>query len=159
MSLYDLSYIDTTGATISMADYAGKVLLIVNTATGCGLTPQFTALEKLYQTYKDQWLVVIGFPCNQFAGQEPVSDTEMVETCQLRYGVTFALSAKIHVNGKDTHPIFKHLKDSIPNGILGKTIKRNFTKFLIGRDGTPLHRYAPTTSPEEIEKDIIQEIR
>lgn len=154
MSLYSLSYTDTSWKIISLEDYKDQVILIVNTATECGLTPQFIYLEKLYQTYKDQWLVIIGFPCNQFASQEPVSDSEMKETCQIRYGVTFPLSAKIHVNGSDTHPIFKYLKDNTPNGILGKTIKRNFTKFLIDRKGNPVHRYAPTTSPEEIENDI-----
>lgn len=154
MSLYSLSYTDTSWKIISLVDYKDKVLLIVNTATWCGLTPQFIGLEKLYQSYKDQWLVIIGFPCNQFASQEPVSDTDMTQTCQIRYGVTFPLSSKIHVNGSDTHPIFKYLKDNTPNGILGKSIKRNFTKFLIDRNGTPLHRYAPTTLPEDIEDDI-----
>lgn len=154
MSLYSLSYTDTSWTTISLEDYKDKVILIVNTASECGLTPQFISLEKLYQSYKDQWLVIIGFPCNQFASQEPVSDSEMMQTCQLRYGVTFPLSAKIHVNGSDTHPIFTYLKDSIPNGILGESIKRNFTKFLINRQGNPIHRYAPTTLPEEIEDDI-----
>lgn len=154
MSLYSLSYTDTSWKIISLEDYKNKVILIVNTATECWLTGQFEWLEKLYQSYKDQGLVIIGFPCNQFASQEPVSDSEMTQTCQIRYGVTFSLSAKIHVNGSDTHPIFKYLKDNTPNGILGKTIKRNFTKFLIDRDGNPLHRYAPTTSPEDIEDDI-----
>lgn len=154
MPLYSLSYSDTQGQTISLKDYKNKVILIVNTATECGLTPQFIGLEKLYQSYKDQWLVIIGFPCNQFASQEPVSDTEMMQTCQIRYGVSFPLSQKIHVNGPDTHPIFKYLKDSIPNWILGKIIKRNFTKFLIDRKGKPIRRYSPTTNPEEIEDDI-----
>lgn len=154
MLLYSLSYTDTQGQTISLENYKDKVILIVNTATECGLTPQFIGLEKLYQSYKDQWLVIIWFPCNQFASQEPVSDTEMMKTCQIRYGVSFPLSQKIHVNGPDTHPIFKYLKDSIPNWILGKIIKRNFTKFLIDRKGNPIRRYAPTTNPEEIEDDI-----
>lgn len=154
MSLYSLSYTDTSWTTISLEDHKDKVILIVNTATECGLTSQFVWLEHLYQSYKDQWLVIIWFPCNQFASQEPISDAEMGKTCQIRYGVTFPLSAKIHVNGSDTHPIFKYLKDSIPNGILGKTIKRNFTKFLIDRKWNPVHRYAPTTPPEDIEDDI-----
>ena len=154
MSLSSLSYTDTSWTIISLADYTDKVLLIVNTATECGLTPQFVWLEKLYQSYKDQGLVVIGFPCNQFAWQEPVSDSEMTQTCQIRYGVTFPLSVKIHVNGSDTHPIFKYLKEHTPNGILGESIKRNFTKFLIDRQGNPVHRYAPTTLPEDIEDDI-----
>ena len=154
MSLTSLSYIDTSWTSISLEDYKDKVLLIVNTATACGLTPQFIELERLYQSYKDQWLVIIGFPCNQFAGQEPLSDTEMAETCQVRYGVSFPLSQKIHVNGKQTHDIFKYLKDITPNWILGKTIKRNFTKFLIDRQGNPVRRYAPTTLPKDIEHDI-----
>jgi len=154
LSFYSLSYTDTSWTTISLESYKDKVILIVNTATECGLTPQFVGLEHLYQSYKDQWLVIIGFPCNQFAGQEPVSDTEMIQTCQSRYGVTFPLSVKIHVNGDETHPIFTYLKDNTPNGILGKTIKRNFTKFLIDRDWNPLHRYAPTTPPEDIEDGI-----
>ena len=98
--------------------------------------------------------MIIGFPCNQFASQEPVADTDMTQTCQIRYGVTFPLSQKIHVNGADTHPIFKYLKDNTPKGILGKSIKRNFTKFLIDRHGNPVHRYAPTTIPEDIKDDI-----
>ena len=154
MSLSSLSYTDTSWKVISLEDYKDKVILIVNTATACGLTPQFMELERLYQSYKDQWLVIIGFPCNQFAGQEPLSDTEMVDTCQSRYGVTFLLSQKINVNGAHTHPIFTYLKDTVPNWVLGKTIKRNFTKFLIDRQWNPIHRYAPTTSPEDIEDDI-----
>lgn len=154
MSLYSLSYTDTSWEIISLENFKDKVLLIVNTATWCGLTPQFIGLEKLYQSYKDQGLVIIGFPCNQFASQEPVADSDMTQTCQIRYGVTFPLSSKIHVNGSDTHPIFKYLKDNTPNGILGKSIKRNFTKFLIDRHGNPVQRYAPTTLPEEIEDDI-----
>ena len=154
MNLYSLSYTDTSWKIISLEDYKDKVLLIVNTATWCGLTPQFVGLEKLYQSYKNQWLVIIGFPCNQFASQEPVADSDMTQTCQIRYGVTFPLSQKIHVNGSDTHTIFKYLKDNTPNWILGKSIKRNFTKFLIDRHGNPVHRYAPTTLPEDIEDDI-----
>lgn len=155
MSLTSLSYTDTSWKIISLTDYRDYVILIVNTATWCGLTPQFVDLEALYQKYKSQKFVVIWFPCNQFAGQEPVSDDDMTSTCKLNYGVTFPLSQKILVNGKDTHPIFKYLKDTVPNGILGKTIKRNFTKFLIDRQGNPVQRYAPTTLPTDIESDII----
>ncbi len=155
MSFYDLSYTNTTGTKINLSNYRDYVIVIVNTATWCGLTPQFVDLEALYQKYKSQKFVIIGFPCNQFAGQEPVSDDDMTSTCKLNYGVTFPLSSKISVNGKDTHPIFKYLKDTVPNGILGKTIKRNFTKFLIDRQGHPVQRYAPTTLPTDIESDII----
>ena len=118
MSLYSLSYTSPSWEQIPLESYRGKVLLIVNTATECGLAGQFEELETLYQSYKDAWLVVIGFPSNQFLNQEPVSDSQMSATCKIRYGVTFPLSAKIHVNGSDTHPIFKWLKDSVPNGIL-----------------------------------------
>lgn len=154
MSLYSLSYTDTAGTEISLSDYKDYIILIVNTATWCGLAPQFVELEKLYQEYKDQKIVVIGFPCNQFA-QETVSDDDMTSTCKLHYGVTFPLSEKIMVNGNHTHPIFTYLKDTVPNGILGKTIKRNFTKFLVNRQGNPVRRYAPTTSPSDIESDIL----
>ena len=155
MPLTSLTYTDTSWKTISLADYRDYTILIVNTATWCGLTPQFVDLEALYQKYKDQKFVIIGFPCNQFAGQEPISDSKMTSICLTNYGVTFPLSAKIHVNGPDTHPIFKYLKDTVPNGLLGKTIKRNFTKFLIDRSGNPVQRYAPTTLPTDIESDIV----
>ena len=154
MSLYNLSYTDTNGTEILLSDYKDYVILMVNTATWCGLAPQFIELEKLYQKYMDQKFVVIGFPCNQFA-QETISDEDMTSTCKLNYGVTFPLSEKMIVNGKNTHPVFKYLKDTVPNGILGKTIKRNFTKFIIDRQGNPVRRYAPTTSPTDIESDIL----
>jgi len=155
MSIYDLSYTDTAWKSISLADYKDHVILVVNTATWCGLAPQFDALEALYQKYKSQKFVILGFPCNQFARQEPVSDADMTQTCSLNYGVTFPLSQKIAVNGSKTHPLFKYLKDSIPNGILGTIIKRNFTKFLIDRNGNPVQRYAPITTPTQIQTDII----
>lgn len=154
-SVYDLSYTDTQWNTVSMADYRSYVILIVNTATGCGLTPQFVWLESLYQRYRDQKFVVIGFPCNQFAGQEQVTDDAMVQTCALNYGVRFPLSQKIDVNGKHTHPIYQYLKTSIDNGIRWTSIKRNFSKFLIDRHGKTIQRYAPTTTPDAIAGDII----
>ncbi len=154
-SVYDLSYTDTQWNTVSMADYRWYVILIVNTATGCGFAPQFVWLESLYQRYHDQKFVVIGFPCNQFAGQEPVTDDAMVQTCAVNYGVSFPLSEKIDVNGKHTHPLFQYLKKSIDNGIRWTSIKRNFSKFLIDRDGKTIQRYAPTTTPETIVQDII----
>ena len=154
MSLYDLSFNDTAGNIVSMQQFQGKVLLLVNTATKCGLAPQFVDLENLHQTYKDKGLTVIGFPCNQFAGQEPESNETIVNVCQINYGVTFLLSEKIDVNGKNTHPVFAYLKDNANQGILGDDIKWNFTKFLVSADGLTINRYAPTTSPIDIKKDI-----
>ncbi len=154
MSFYDLSYTDTAGAEVSLSDYRDYVILIVNTATWCGLAPQFLELESLYEKYKSQKFVIIWFPSNQFANQEPVTDSDMMSVCHLNYGVSFPLSSKISVNGTKTHPIFKYLKDAVPNGILGKMIKRNFTKFLIDREGKVISRYAPTTTPKQLEKDI-----
>lgn len=154
MSFYDLSFNDTTGNTVSMQQFQGKVLLLVNTATKCGLAPQFVDLEKLHQEYKDKGLVVIGFPCNQFAGQEPESNETVVNVCQVNYGVTFLLSEKIEVNGENTHPVFSYLKEHAHSGLLGEAIKWNFTKFLVSADGLTIKRYAPTTSPMDIKEDI-----
>ena len=127
---------------------------MVNTASKCGLTPQFKGLEALYETYKDKGLMVLGFPCNQFANQDPASDDEISQFCELNYGVTFPMFAKIDVNGDGAHPLFKHLKTAAP-GLLGsEAIKWNFTKFLVDRNGKVVERYAPTTEPEKIAKDI-----
>lgn len=153
MDFYNLTAETPQGKDIPMADFKGKAVLIVNTATQCGLAPQFDGLEKLHQTYKDKGLVVLGFPCNQFAGQEPVTNEEMQETCKINHGVTFPLTKKVDVNGENTHPVFKYLKDEL-GGFLGKKIKWNFTKFLISPDGKPYKRYAPTTKPDKIETDI-----
>lgn len=153
MDFYTQEIKSPTGETISMQDFKGKVVLVVNTATQCGLTPQFDGLEKLHQTYKDQGLVIIGTPCNQFGGQEPLQNVEMTEVCRINHGVTFQLTEKIKVNGADTHPLFEYLKDEL-GSLLGKKIKWNFTKFLIDKDGKPYKRYAPTTVPSAIEKDI-----
>ena len=151
--IYKMSYSTSSGEEMSMADLNGKAILIVNTATQCGLAPQFEGLEELHQTYKDEGLAVIGFPCNQFMGQEPLSDDEMVEACQINHGVTFPLTEKVTVNGSGTHPIFKYLKKQL-GGTLTSAIKWNFTKFLIDKEGNPIKRYAPTTVPKDIEKDI-----
>ncbi|MBN1603311.1 MAG: glutathione peroxidase [Chitinispirillaceae bacterium] len=147
---YALEVRSPSGDTIRMSEFKGKTILIVNTATKCGLASHFEGLEKLHQTYKDSGLVVIGFPCNQFLNQEPVTNQNMVESCKINFGVTFTLTEKIAVNGKNTHPVFVFLKKSLP----GKDIKWNFTKFLIENDGIPYKRYAPKTKPEEIEHDI-----
>lgn len=147
---YALEVRSPAGDIIKMADFRGKTVLIVNTATKCGLAPQFEGLEQLHQTYKDSGLVVIGFPCNQFLGQEPLTNESMVASCKINFGVTFTLTEKVDVNGKNTHPVFTFLKKSLP----GKDIKWNFTKFLITKEGIPHKRYAPTTKPKDLEADI-----
>ena len=154
MNIYDFCYTDTKWKEISLSDYHDYVILIVNTATWCWLASQLLELEKLYQKYKSQKFIIIWFPCNQFANQEPVFDEDMTKVCLANYGVTFPLSSKIYVNGKNTHPIFKYLKDKISNWILGKVIKWNFTKFLIDREGQPIQRFAPTSTPKDINEDI-----
>lgn len=151
--IYDFKALSSKGKEIDFAQFEGKVLLIVNTASKCGFTPQFAGLEALNQKYKDKGLVVIGFPCNQFASQDPGSDSEIEGFCQLNYGVTFQIMKKIDVNGENAHPIFKYLK-SQTKGLLGSAIKWNLTKFLISKDGQTIERYAPTTKPEKMEKDI-----
>lgn len=155
MSIYDFETQYSSGDLLPLKEFKGKALLIVNTATQCGLTPQFNGLEALYEKYQNQGLVILGFPCNQFAKQEPLSNEEMAETCSLNYGVTFPLAQKIKVNGPHADPIYKYLKKALP-GTLGNAIKWNFTKFLIGPQGQPIKRYAPTTEPESIEKDIVE---
>ncbi len=152
-TIYDLSFKYTTGREISLGEFKDKVILIVNTATKCGLALQFEGLEQLHQDYKGKGLVVIGFPCDQFAGQEPETNETMVRVCQLNFGVTFQLSEKIDVNGPNTHPIFKYLKDHSKSA-LGKDIKWNFTKFLVSRDGRTIKRFAPTTEPEAMRQSI-----
>jgi glutathione peroxidase len=153
-SVYDFSAEKLEGGTQPLDEYRGKVLLIVNTASKCGFTPQFEGLEKVFEQYKAQGLVVIGFPCNQFASQDPGSNSEIGEFCQRNYGVSFPMMAKIDVNGADAHPLYKYLSKEA-KGLLGtEAIKWNFTKFLIGRDGRVLDRYAPTTKPEDMRADI-----
>jgi len=152
-SLFDLSARANDGKEISLKAYEGKVLLVINTASKCGFTPQYEGLEALYEKYKDRGLVILGFPCDQFAHQEPGSDSEIASFCKLNFGVTFPLMAKVEVNGKGTHPIFVFLKKKAPNAI-GSTVKWNFTKFLVGRDGRTVTRFAPTVEPVTLEKDI-----
>ena len=152
-SLSDFSADTLTGTPTDLSTYAGQVVLVVNTASKCGLTPQFEGLEQLQQSYQEQGFTVLGFPCNQFAGQEPGSAEEIGEFCQLNYGVSFPMFAKIDVNGAQAHPLWKWLR-SEKGGLLGSQIKWNFTKFLIGRDGQVIKRYAPTTTPSELAADI-----
>ena len=153
MDFYNLSVNTPQNNIINMANFKGKVVLIVNTATKCGLAPQFDGIEALHKEYQDQGLVVLGFPCNQFRNQEPETNDTMEESCRINFGVTFQLTQKIDVNGDNAHPIFVYLKDEL-RGSFGRKIKWNFTKFLITREGKPFKRYAPTTKPEKIEKDI-----
>lgn len=150
---YQMSADTLTGKQQSLAEYQGKVVLVVNTASKCGLTPQYEGLQALYNEYKDEGLVILGFPCNQFGKQEPGDADQISEFCEINYGVSFPMFGKIDVNGKDTHPVFAYLKDELP-GTLGKNIKWNFTKFLIGKDGKPIKRFAPTTKPADIKKHI-----
>jgi glutathione peroxidase len=156
MTFYDLEVLKPNGTTIKMSDFKDKVILVVNTATQCGLTPQFEGLEKLNQDYKEKGLVVIGFPCNQFMSQEPLTNETMEEVCKVNHGVTFQLTEKIDVNGKNSHPVFKYLKGELRGGLFGKKIKWNFTKFLINKDGKAVKRYSPTTKPENITQDILK---
>lgn len=150
---YQLVANNPQGHPIDMSAYQGKVVLIVNTATQCGLTPQFEGLEKLYQDYKDKGLIILGFPCNQFGSQEPLGNDVMEETCKVDHGVTFPLFEKIEVNGPGAHPVFKYLKAKL-GGLFGRRIKWNFTKFLIDRNGRPVKRFAPITKPAVIEPYI-----
>lgn len=151
---YDFSAISLQGKEIDMDEYKGKVVLVVNTASKCGLTPQYEGLEKLYRDYKDKGLVILGFPCNQFAGQEPGDEKSISEGCLINYGVTFPMFAKTDVNGANAHPIYKYLKSELKGGLLGSSIKWNFAKFLIDKEGKPYKRYSPTTAPENLKEDI-----
>ncbi len=174
-TIYDFKTTSNKGAEVDLAQFKGKVLMIVNTASKCGFTPQYDGLEALYQKYKEQGLVILGFPCDQFAGQEPGSDDEIAEFCRLNHGVTFPLMAKTEVNGPDAEPVFEFLKSNAPaeeyHGLKGKATARmlktlsksmekdsdirwNFTKFLVNRDGSVIKRFPPTATPESMEKDI-----
>ena len=153
-SIYDFDALRIDGTSVPLRQYEGKVLLIVNTASACGFTPQFGGLEALHQQYGGQGLVVLGFPCNQFAGQDPGSNDEIASFCQLNYGVSFPMMAKIDVNGAAASPLYRWLSAEAP-GLLGsKAIKWNFTKFLVGKDGQVLRRYAPQDAPEKLAGDI-----
>jgi glutathione peroxidase len=146
------------GEEISFQQFAGKVVLVVNTASKCGFTPQYKGLETLYHKYSKSGLVILGFPCNQFLHQEPGDESAIRAVCQINYGVTFPILEKIDVNGVNAHPLFVWLKTKLP-GTFGKDVKWNFTKFLVGRDGTPLKRFAPITSPAKIESHIRQALK
>ena len=153
-SIYDFEALSIDGKPAQLASQRGKVLLIVNTASACGFTPQFAGLETLWHTYRDRGLVIVGFPSNEFGGQDPGTNDEIASFCQLDYGVSFPMMAKVQVNGAQAHPLWKWLTAEA-RGILGtQAIKWNFTKFLVGRDGQVLKRYAPTDTPESIAKDI-----
>ena len=174
-TIYSFKTLSNKGAEVELSQYKGKVLMIVNTASKCGFTPQYDGLEALYQKYKDRGLVILGFPCDQFAGQEPGSNEQIEEFCRINHGVTFPLMAKTDVNGENAEPVFEYLKSQAPTeeykGLkakatrtmlkgISKTARKdsdilwNFTKFLVNRDGTVIKRYAPVTTPEEIEKDL-----
>ncbi|WML28614.1 glutathione peroxidase [Neobacillus sp. OS1-32] len=153
-TVYDFTVKMTDGNEKSMREYEGKILLIVNTASKCGFTPQFEGLQKLYEKYKEQGFVVLGFPCDQFKNQEFSNINETLQFCQKKYGVTFPMFAKIDVNGEKEHPLYTFLKDQ-KGGLLSKNIKWNFTKFLVDRNGKVVERYSPTTKPSKIEEDIV----
>jgi glutathione peroxidase len=146
---YSFSAASLNGTSITLSDYAGKLVLVVNTASQCGFTPQYTGLEALYKEFSGEGLVILGFPCNQFGKQEPGDAAEIAQTCQINYGVTFPMFGKVDVNGTNAHPLFDWLTAELP-GWLGRSIKWNFTKFLIGRDGKPIKRFAPVTKPEKM---------
>ncbi len=153
-SIYDFSALSITGQRADLSTQRGKVLLIVNTASACGFTPQFAGLEALWEEYRDRGLVVVGFPSNEFGAQDPGSNDEIASFCSLNYGVSFPMMAKVDVNGRAAHPLWKWLTAEAP-GLLGsKGVKWNFTKFLVGRDGHVIKRYAPTDKPESLRKDI-----
>lgn len=153
MPVYEYKVLNNKGEEVSLEQYKGKILLIVNTATGCGFTPQYKGLEELYLKYQDKGLVVLDFPCNQFGHQAPGNDQEIHEFCTLRYNTTFPRFKKIEVNGANESPLYTYLKDQ-KRGKFGRKIKWNFTKFLVDQGGNVVHRYAPTTKPEKIAKDV-----
>lgn len=153
-TFFDFSALGNNGKTVDFRQYEGMVVLVVNTASKCGFTRQYKGLEQLFRDYRDEGFVVVGFPCDQFAHQEPGTDQEIAQFCQINFGVTFPLMSKIKVNGKETHPVYQFLKDKAP-GTLGKAVKWNFTKFLIRRDGTTITRFAPKDAPEDL-RDAIE---
>jgi len=152
-NIYQFEIQDASGNALSFSEYQGKVVLIVNVASKCGFTPQYEGLEELYRTYGEQGFVILGFPSNQFASQEPGSNEEIQQFCKLTYDVTFPVFAKIDVNGDNEHPLYTYLKNE-KNGLMGDNIKWNFTKFLIDREGNVVKRYAPTVTPKKLTKDI-----
>ena len=153
-TIYDFDALSIDGKPAQLASQRGKVILVVNTASQCGFTPQFAGLEKLWEDYRDRGLVIVGFPSNQFGGQDPGSNDEIAGFCQMNYGVSFPMMAKVDVNGAQAHPLWKWLKSQAP-GLLGtEAIKWNFTKFLVGKNGQVLKRYAPNDAPDSLRKDI-----
>lgn len=155
MGIYDFNVKDGKGADVSLSQFEGKVLLIVNTATGCGFTPQYKGLQELYNKYRERGFEILDFPCNQFGHQAPGTNEEIDSFCELKYHTTFPRFAKIDVNGKNEEPLYRILKQE-KGGFMGDDIKWNFTKFLISRDGCVVDRYAPVTKPEKIEQDILK---
>ncbi|WP_066187534.1 glutathione peroxidase [Gracilibacillus timonensis] len=153
MSIYDIPITTIQGEEKKLADYQSKAMIVVNTASKCGFTPQFDGLQELYKKYKDQGLEVLGFPSNQFMNQEPGTSQEAEEYCRQHYGVSFPMFAKVDVRGKNAHPLFQHLTKEAP-GIISDQVKWNFTKFLIDEEGQVIKRYAPKTEPKDMEKDI-----
>ncbi|MBT2716632.1 glutathione peroxidase [Bacillus sp. ISL-57] len=154
MSIYEFEVNKINGETISLEEYKGKVMIIVNTASKCGFSPQYDDLQSLYVQYKEDGLVVLGFPCNQFLNQEPGDDLEIDSYCKLNHGVTFPMFAKVNVNGKEAHPLFSYLTENAPGVMGSKSIKWNFTKFLVDRNGNIVSRFAPKTKPLEMEENI-----
>ncbi len=154
MNVHDFSAMDIDGANQDLSQYKGKVMLIVNTASKCGFTPQYEGLENLYTKHEDNGLVVLGFPCNQFKSQEPGDEKDIKNFCEINYGVSFPMFSKVDVNGENTHELFKYLK-SETKGLLGESVKWNFTKFLVDKEGKVIRRYAPTVEPMAIEDDIL----
>jgi len=154
MTIYDFEAKEKNGSVTSLGEYRGEVLLIVNTASKCGFTPQYTGLEALHRKYADKGLRILGFPCNQFAGQEPGSDEDIAAFCSMNYGVTFTLFSKVDVNGKNAHPLFVWLRGKTKGGLFSNAVKWNFTKFLVDRTGEHAERFAPTVTPEEMESRI-----
>jgi glutathione peroxidase len=156
MELYDIPLTTIDGRATTLAEWRGRVLLVVNVASGCGYTPQYAGLEALHRRHADAGLTVLGFPCDQFGGQEPGDEATIADFCRLTYDVTFPMFAKVHVNGPDAHPLFERLKAERP-GVLGsRAIKWNFTKFVVARDGTVVHRFAPRDTPEAIEGEVVR---
>lgn len=151
--LSNFSATKITGEQVDLGSYQGKIVLVVNTASQCGLTPQYAGLQKLHESYADKGLVILGFPCDQFGNQEPGSEAEIADFCKLNYGVTFPMFAKVQVNGPDAHPLYQWLKQERP-GESGQDIEWNFAKFLLDRTGTPIARYSPPTPPEDLTEDL-----
>ena len=154
MSIYDFEFKDAQGNTKTLADNQGKVMLIVNTASKCGFTPQYEGLQKLYEDFHEQGLEIMAFPCDQFAHQEPGTDEEIQAFCTMNYGVAFPVMAKIEVNGKNAHPLYKYLRKQQKSGLFGDFIKWNFTKFLVDKDGNVVKRFAPDTEPAKLKPEI-----